>query len=87
MRIEYSFHVKSFLKYTVRNFYRNFSKLVTGFLFSYNFVKLRYNFIKFSYFLVNLRNNFLIFSRKVLNIPILVSGNILKLATGKILRF
>ena len=43
---------------TVRNFYRNFPKYVTGVLFSFNLVKLRQNFRKFSYFSVNLRNNF-----------------------------
>ena len=63
------------MNYTFRNFYRNFPKHVTVVLFSYSFVKLRWNFKKFSYFLVNLRNNFLIFSYKVLNILILVSGN------------
>ena len=51
---------------TVRNFYHNFPKHVTGILFSYSFVKL---------ILVNLINNFLIYSYKVLNILILVSGN------------
>ena len=61
--------------YTVRNFCRNFPKHVTRVLFSYSFVKLRWNFRKFSYFLVNLRSNFLIFSYKLLNILILISGN------------
>ena len=45
-------------KYSVRNFYHYFPKHVTGVLFSYSFVKLRWNFINFSYFLVNLKTIF-----------------------------
>ena len=49
--------------YTVRNFYRDLPKHVTGVIFSYSFVKLGQNLRKFSYFLVNLRgfDNFDIF--------------------------
>ena len=69
----YVTYLLSFRLYTVRNFYRNFTIHMTGFLCGYSFVKLRWNLRKFSYFLVNLRKKFLIFSNKMLNILILVS--------------
>ena len=50
--------MKSFT-YTVKNFHRNFSKHVTGVLFSHRFVKLRYNSRKFNYFLINFKKQFL----------------------------
>ena len=40
----YYFKETFFFKYTVGNFYHNFPKDVTGVLFSYSFVKLKWNF-------------------------------------------
>ena len=74
------------VSYIVGNFYHNFPKHVTGVLFNYSFVKLRWNSRKFSYFLVKLRKHFLTFSYKILNILIHVFGNS-ELVTGIISRF